>query len=289
MSFCVLDDEGWPVDSATVRAAFYFDPKKQGIIISETDTNGLCFVEGITHMDVSYQIQKDGYYETDGRYVFGMVEPPVIDNCWQPWNLTNMVILKRIKNPVAMYAKSVRTTIPVESKGVGFDLEKGDWVAPYGTGVNVDLLFLLNRNRVYENDFECSLQVDFPNEGDGLQEIIAEPVSENSLRLSYVAPQAGYVAEWKREIFMKPDGTRQNLETKIDQNYIFRIRTVLDENRKVKNALYGKIYGDINYYGYIADKVTLNFTYYLNPVSNDRNIEFDPTKNLFGDGNDFAP
>ena len=133
------------------------------------------------------------------------------------------------------------------------------------------------------------LKVTFPNEGDGLREIVAKPVSENSLRLPYEAPQAGFSAEWKREIISKSDGTRQNLEPRTDQNYMFRIRTVLDKNKEVKSALYGKIYDDINYYGYIADKVTLVFTYYLNPVSNDRNIEFDPDKNLFGGRDRFAP
>lgn len=289
ITFRALDDEQNPVAKVNVQAGFYYSPEKQGIIVGETDTNGLCAVEGITCMDMWYSAEKSGYYKTEGRYVFGMVEPPVIDNRWQPWNPTNTVALRRIKNPIPMYVKSVRIKIPVADKTIGFDLEKGDWIAPYGNGVNPDFLFLLNRNRAYENDFECSLQVTFPNEEDGLQEIVAKPVSENSLRLPYVAPQTGYSAEWKREIFMKPDGARQNLETRTDQNYMFRIRAVLDKNKEVKSALYGKIYGDINYYGYIADKVTLVFTYYLNPMPNDRNLEFDPNKNLFGGRDRFAP
>jgi hypothetical protein len=45
----------------------------------------------------------------------------------------------------------------------------------------------------------------------------------------------------------------------------------------VKSALYGKIAGPISCgaQGYIE------FTYYLNPTPNDRNMESDPTKNLF--------
>jgi hypothetical protein len=37
-----------------------------------------------------------------------------------------------------------------------------------------------------------------------------------------------------------------------------------------ERAHYGKIYGDF-----------MNFTYYLNPTPNDRNVEFDPKRNLF--------
>ena len=54
-----------------------------------------------------------------------------------------------------------------------------------------------------------------------------------------------------------------------NRNYFFRVRTVLDENGKVKSALYGKIYGDF-----------MHFSYYLNPTPNDRNVEFDPKQNL---------
>jgi hypothetical protein len=46
---------------------------------------------------------------------------------------------------------------------------------------------------------------------------------------------------------------------------------VLDENGNVKNALYGKIYGDF-----------MQFKYFLNPMANDLNIEFDPKRNLLG-------
>ena len=55
----------------------------------------------------------------------------------------------------------------------------------------------------------------------------------------------------------------------MNHNYYFRVRTVLDGNGNVKSALYGKIYGDF-----------MQFNYYLNPTPNDRNVEFDPKKNL---------
>ena len=56
------------------------------------------------------------------------------------------------------------------------------------------------------------------------------------------------------------------------------ICTKLDEHGNIISAQYGKIYGDF-----------LSFTYYLNPTSNDRSIEFDPDKNLFGGRDRFAP
>jgi hypothetical protein len=59
----------------------------------------------------------------------------------------------------------------------------------------------------------------------------------------------------------------------IDENlgFFFRVRTVLDEHGNVKNARYGKIYGDF-----------MDFGYFLNPEPNSRNVEFDPKHNLPG-------
>ena len=53
--------------------------------------------------------------------------------------------------------------------------------------------------------------------------------------------------------------------------YLFRVRTVEDHDGNIVSARYGKIYGDF-----------MQFSYYLNPTPNDRNIEFDPKQNLLG-------
>jgi hypothetical protein len=68
----------------------------------------------------------------------------------------------------------------------------------------------------------------------------------------------------------------------MDRHYFFRIRTVQDEKGQIQSALYGKIYQDIRLYvGTRAPKPGIGFAYYLNPNPNDRNVEFDPKRNLF--------
>jgi len=67
------------------------------------------------------------------------------------------------------------------------------------------------------------------------------------------------------------------------------VRTVLDEKGNILSALYGKIHGDITVSGTLRETSKIIFTYYLNPTPNDRNIEFDPNKNLFGGRDRFAP
>ena len=52
-------------------------------------------------------------------------------------------------------------------------------------------------------------------------------------------------------------------------NYYFRVRTKVDDGGNIVSAYYGKIYGDF-----------MQFSYYLNPTPNSRNVEFDPKRNL---------
>ncbi len=290
MSFHVIDDEGRPVDSAMIRVAFFFDPKKQDLIFGETDTNGFCSVEGLTYTDVSYQIEKDGYYRTDGHYVFGMVDPPVIKNHWQPWNPTNSVILKPIKNPVPMYAKEVEAVIPVLDRHIGFDLEKSDWVSPYGGGARSDFLISFSKDRRAKNDYDLNITLGFLNQEDGIQEIYVENPQASELRMPYEAPLVGYQTNWISHAGQRPEsgyfGTLVSDETK---NYLYRIRTVSDENGGVKEAYYGKIHGAIHLRSAFRDDPKIIFTYYLNPTPNDRNVEFDSDQNLFGGRDRFAP
>ena len=65
------------------------------------------------------------------------------------------------------------------------------------------------------------------------------------------------------------------------KSYALRVRTVLDERGQVVSALYGKIYDTIEYFPVESKTAKLRFTYYLNPVPNDRGMEFDPKRNLF--------
>ena len=52
-----------------------------------------------------------------------------------------------------------------------------------------------------------------------------------------------------------------------------------NESGKIVSALYGKIHGEIGY----SWTRGIRFIYYLNPTPNDRNLEFDPSRNLFTD------
>lgn len=139
----VLDQSGSPAQGALITG-WWFDyrtrSEKQGTPFSvQTDTNGCAVLKGITSGEFNYQVRKEGYYDTSGKYKEWMKlwipsNPNIKNNRWQPWNPTVDVVLKQIKSPVPMYAKDVAAEIPVLDTPLGYDLLKADWVSPYGGG-----------------------------------------------------------------------------------------------------------------------------------------------------------
>jgi hypothetical protein len=61
--------------------------------------------------------------------------------------------------------------------------------------------------------------------------------------------------------------------------YFYRVRAVKQDG-KIVSARYGKM-GNINFDVINSPTAIINFTYYLNPEPNSRNMEFDPKRDLF--------
>ena len=151
-------------------------------------------------------------------------------------------------------------------------------MAPHGKGVRSDIIFHAESDNPDDAfNYNYNLTVTFPNEKDGIQTFTSPEGYGSQLKSAQQAPAAGYDPKW---VQTRRRTTDKIIEWNYDTNrkYYFRVRTVLDKDGNIVSALYGKIYGDF-----------LQFTYYLNPTSNDRNIEFDPEKNRFGGRDRFAP
>ena len=294
----VINEDGEPVEGATAGAGFTMPVKtgwgsratgESGL----TDSNGLFSAEGETEQyGLGYSAIKDGYYRSFNKYnKFNEAKGILGFRKWQPWNLTVELTLKEIKKPVPLYVVTMGSIyrpleIPKLGKFIGFDLVARDWVAPYGTGAHEDFLFKIS------GEFDPSpLYVDqtlvlkFNNPHDGIQSRFIKPDVGSVLRMPFHAPEDGY----DNELTLRSKGdSKQHFITyhRDDQNFFFRVRTKTDDNGNIISALYGKIHGEISFtIGTLRepDKSSIHFTFYLNPVPNDTNLEFDPKKNLFKD------
>lgn len=281
----VADSTGKPVEKAQLSVAFWASDSSADVVVSggQTDTNGCFGVEGKTVGDMNYTITKTGYYTTEGRYWFYPGSGrSVADGRWQPWNPTNTVVLKEHRNPIAMYAKHVDAPVPVRDAPVGFDLEVGDWVEPCGKGIKTDIFISYSGNIVDMLTFSNQLVIACSNRMDGLQRAGKETWSP--FVSAYEAPCDGY----QPNMVLSIDRTRHKIlrreEVTASEYLVFRVRTVLDDKGNIVSARYGKIYGPIEYGESDTNQGGMvRFTYYLNPTDNDRNLEFDPRRNLSAD------
>ncbi len=275
----ILDDDGKPVGCARIWVA-YGNPKEgQSIdpfqpndwaIAGLTDTNGLFIAKHIDHSwSLGIQIQKAGYYSVFKSYE--LYKPGQFDDQTVAANRNPKLTLnlKKIGQPIPMYAKQLNTHVPDLDKPVGFDLMAGDWVGPYGKGINSDINFTGHFDKHDDGESDFTLTVSFPSIGDGIQEFtIPEAEKTSALHSPHEAPKDGYKPQWVQFDNRKPN-TKIKTNRDLNRNYFFRVRTLLDDKGNVVSANYGKIYGDF-----------MTFSYYLNPASNDRNIEFNPAQNL---------
>jgi hypothetical protein len=257
-----------------------------------TDNNGRCQAEFKCKGEISVTAEKDGWYRSEYWKAYSyLTEPHAFEKAvaagrWMPWNPIIEVLLKRVINPVPMYSRALVTNVPVDTAKVGFDLQVGDWVTPLGAGIASDLLFRADRVVQSDRDYSATLALSFSNRGDGLRAFQAAPHEGSVLKSPHIAPEDGYLSAkvWRQSRSPGRRGESDNFveDERKDQNYIFRVRTVLDDQGRTQSALYGKIYGDIHFYvGTKVPKPGIGFTYYLNPTPNDRNLEFDPKRNLF--------
>jgi hypothetical protein len=211
------------------------------------------------------------------------------------------LVLPRILRPIPLHVLRLDyLQLPTQGEWLGYDLETGDWVPPHGKGKTADLRFKFknefrgwtldekkmasarqaNRNvsedeiRFFYGKWRGALEVSFPRENEGVITEAERYCFYGQLRLPHLAPETGYVPSlrYDSEIGV-PDGNKKPNQV----GYYLRTRVKLDANGNIISANYAKIYDEIRF----DARGTVSFWYYYNPTPNDRNLEFDPARNLF--------
>jgi len=275
----VVDENQSPIQSAEVVAWFPHiygagaSPKGDNLPVL-TNENGEVELKGKTAGSVSFGARMTGYYETSG----GKIDFVAMNNRGEETRAERELVLRKIKTPVPLYARQFRDIIiPELNAPFGFDLEAGDWAAPHGEGKTADIIFEIKGRYESYREHDLTLEISFPNEGDGLAEFQGVRNFGSQLRSEHLAPENGYRSSLslsKKALYDQKSSQWLN-ESKPGSNYYLRIRTVLDEDGKVISANYGKIYGNFEFLNFIKAEA-----YYFNPTPNDRNIEFDTQQNL---------
>ena len=316
----VLEESGEPIEGAEVWV-WYSNPRPDGKggVVDGVRESGFTNHKGIVvtrengRAGISTRVKKEGYYP-HGHYP---AEKDYFGSTGMPKVLEKEVTLRRIINPTALYARRTATIqIPVQREWIGYDFEQGDLLEPYGRGNKADILFR------YENKFigfresssrtmeerlasyqrkcdrkgilftedgfrkaignwEGVLEITFPEEKEGIVRVIDDYMPHSVLHMPHLAPVDGYKPIYTLETtnYLHPEKQRFTSVRK-DTGFFLRTRVILDEEGEIKSANYTKMHREFSF----DPRGTLSFSYYFNPVPNDRNLEFDPKQNLFPEG-----
>ena len=270
VTLVVRDEDGQPVEGAKAHIGFEvissrsFESKVEGKA-GLTDATGSFTASSATRGYVFYGTEKAGYYDSKGpMYQFKRAEL----GRWEPYNVGFVLTLKKIVNPVPMYAKQINLGMPALDVPVGFDLAVGDWTAPYGKGSATDLIFTGTMDKRGEDEYDYKLTVSFPHPKDGIQLFEAPYNYGSSLKSAREAPADGYLPQLVLTTSKRRGSPKITNKDGEKHNYFLRVRTIVNAQGQIVSACYGKVYGEF-----------MNCTYYLNPDET-RNVEYDPKRNL---------
>jgi hypothetical protein len=280
----VVGEQGEPIAGSKVKIGFRekFSNRDERTI-GETDARGEFTAEGHSDMRLLSGASKEGYYDSGSP---STIFKDAILGKWQPWNPVEELVLRTIGKPVAMHAKRVKGDIPVLDQPCSYDLEKGDWVAPHGKGEKPDLTFKVRRDYTDRDNFKVEAEVVFAQRLDGVLGMKSPSYARNSVfRWERSAPEIGYESPHRINFASSKRPThvdrKKSFETgkEFERGYFFRVRTV-EQNGRIVAANYGKITGDIVIDPRDTKTCYVSFTYYFNPTSLDRNLEWDTKRNL---------
>jgi hypothetical protein len=276
MTIKVVDEETLrPLTNCTVKTRYlvkdhWNEPDEYNEMEAAPNEEGFCTFSGVDCIsDFGGGVIADGYYRA------GFSEPSTglnrILNRWEPWNPTIEVKMRKIKKPMPMATKWVKSLkIKIWDTPIGFDLEKADWVAPHGKGESIDFFVTMHRRFVNSSDYDAVGKITFPNDGDGIQLYrIPDDFKSSSYTFPYEAPTDSY----SHELTLERHATLR--ETKISFNpdtdmYLCRVRTQKDKDGNIVSACYGRVDRRIE----IGWGEVFDFEYHFNPVPNERSLEY---------------
>ncbi len=303
----VVDSQGRPVSGAKCRVAFVRSDVDgdHDLVEGETDDEGHFCAQGRAYQEAVITVTNEGYYGTFASYQFirplsmGVeverrvnmphhcldIYPPknrgeLVAGKWEPWNPIVRLTLKEKRKRIALCLTHKNIYRPEPGRPAGFDLEKGDWVAPYGDGKHTDIVLGLQWDEAAEAHAKGephkkkSFVFYVPGASNGLVRMKRDAWS--GLSSDYEAPEDGYVPDLDVQT---GEGPRPNSIWPEDEYLFVRCRVELDSKGQIIHANYAKLYGMLC----APDGGLLYLNtgpIWFNPVDGDRNLEYDADRNL---------
>lgn len=270
----VLDDIGVPVTNASVRVVFDMQPEPYSIY-GKTDTNGIYVAKGKTNGNyIEFLVGKEGYYGTQKKITLIEMhaEHDVKDGKWQPYGEEQKLFLRPIKDPLRLISDNVIEYRFTRQLGewIGFDIEKNDFVTPYGKGETRDFEVYLDWDgKRFPDCKQIGLKMRFTQPYSGYYEIQA--VSDSGLTTPYKAiPHNVFMQDVA--LYDIHDGKRIRQTFDKSKCWVVRSRCKIDDMGRLIAANYTVVrFAGIS--GSRDGKAGFCFFRAFNPTPNDTNLE----------------
>ncbi len=275
----IQDDDGTPVPDAKIKAYLGMNFRPLGTWIDgTTDTNGVFVLEGKTCGDeIEIFVSKNGYYKTFQRLCFAAMghEHDVKDGKWLPYGETRHLLLRKIHNPseLCKFGFGNGREIPDTNIWVGVDMQQGDFVRPYGTGLRKDFELLVDWDgKPPISSGRCTAVMRFNGQFEGAY--LSARADESEYPYVYEANKDNSYSVVKAftDKRQKTGQFSGGVLFGRDTVLVTRTRAIIDADKRLSSACYGYIHAfdvDASWDG----NPTIRLSGVFNPTPNDTNLE----------------
>ena len=235
-----------------------------------TDSNGVYVIQGKCTDRLRCDIRKDGYYDTEFLLANYASIRRREGGRWLPFGSENRVVLKKIVNPKVDGHRSVKHRIPTYGEWIGYDLEKADWVPPWGKGQAADVLTRFTIMVKDSLNWECGLELSFTNNPFAGAYMRKKDAGSLFTSAYSASTNASFQPYWEFRVGKKSGEKHVWRQLEKDSYLVFRTRTRIDEMGELVSAHYGRIDGVWKFFE--AGEMQVGGVYF-NIISNDVNLE----------------
>ena len=270
----VVEENGLAVSNADVVVYFSLAVREGKTAKGKSDANGGFRADGKTTGDVYVSVDKKGYYHSEVKIDLTAGETRNV-NCgkWTPGEIVTNIVIRKVIKPVKLITPqwSKGFLIPQGGVAMGLDLEKQDWVKPWGNGeiADFEVMYKSDGKRRFEYS-GASLKINFIRPFDGAYK---SKLNKTSALQTIHQADTNLVYQNVFKFWEKRDGKRFIGESLSDDEYlVLRTRSRVDKEGKFVGGQYSMISGLM--FGW-SDKAfgAIRFRSHINPTFNDPNLE----------------
>lgn len=272
----VVDEDNVTVSNAEIVVYFGMSVREGKTVKGHSVGDGPFIVEGKTTGDVYVDVRKHGFYHSAKKMILSNDKRhDVVAGRWIPNLIPCRISLRKIHKPVTLIS-----TERVKGYGInnprtwmGFDMEKADWVPPYGNGVTTDFEVMYDSDGKKLFDYTGSkLSIRFIRPFDGAY--VRHKNFESDFQADFeVKTNESYqtILEYSERKIGRGIWDRTRLSK--EQFLVLRIRSQVDAQGKFKGAHYGMILGPMSYGWDYRSFGVVGLHTVFNPVFNDTSLE----------------